>query len=280
MFKRIISGIACASLLITMTACGDSNDIYSNFDGTPNDPTNSAEGNIGEVKLEKGDTYAVITVKDYGDITVKLFPDVAPKGTQNFIDLANKGYYNGKTFFRIVEDFMAQAGKPLEGEEDVEDFGIETSYKMHHFYGALCYANAMSKNSSQFYIVNSKTPQKLEDFSISRIENNIKISEEAAETYGKGTDGYLYYMNQANYYRRMKDFIENMPEEAKQKYLEVGGTLSLDGNYTVFGQTVDGFDVIDAIAKVEVVKNPDMNDEESLPTEDVIIESIVIKQYE
>ena len=84
-------------------------------------------GHKGEVKIEKGATYAVMTIKDYGDITIKLYPDAAPKGTQNFIDLANSGYYNGKTFHRVVADFMAQGGKDFTGKTNVDSFGIETN---------------------------------------------------------------------------------------------------------------------------------------------------------
>ena len=170
MIKKILAGVLCAATMITLSVGCSGNS--ASTDSTSVDPSAKISGNIGDVKLEKGDKYAVMTIKDYGDITIKLYPDAAPKGTQNFIDLANSGYYNGKTFHRVVADFMAQGGKDFTGKTDVENFGIETNYNMRHFYGALCYANAMGKNSTEFYIVNNKKSQDYSSFSTSRIDNN------------------------------------------------------------------------------------------------------------
>jgi len=110
---------------------------------------------------------------------------------------------------------------------------------MRHFYGAFCYANALGNNSTEFYIVNNKKSQDYSSFSTSRIDNNIQGYEDYAKQYDKDSQEYTYYMFQANYYRNLKQFIENMDDATKAKYKEVGGTPSLDGNYTVFGQTVD-----------------------------------------
>ena len=156
MVKKILAGILCAATMITLSVgCSD-----SSAPGASTDPSAKITGNTGEVKLEKGDKYAVMTIKDYGDITIKLYPDAAPKGTQNFIDLANSGFYNGKTFHRVVADFMAQGGKDFTGKTNVESFGIETNYNMRHFYGAFCYANALGNNSTEFYQCYSVPPQK------------------------------------------------------------------------------------------------------------------------
>lgn len=272
MFKKIIAGILCAASIITVAcSCSASN----------NNPSANVEGNTQEVKLEKGDLYAVMTVKDFGEITIKLYPDAAPVGVKNFTDLVNAGYYNGKTFHRVVANFMEQGGKDFSGETTVEKFDIETNYKMRHFYGALCYANALGKNTTEFYLVNNKESQDFSKFDLDTISNNASAFDEAAEQYkNQSQQAYDYYKHQAQYYRNLYDFVKNADEETIAKYKEVGGTPSLDGNYTVFGQTVDGFDVIDKIAAVEVEANENMNDEKSKPTEDIIIESIVIKEYE
>ncbi len=276
MVKKILAGILCAATMITLSVgCSD-----SAAPGASTDPSAKITGNTGEVKLEKGDKYAVMTIKDYGDITIKLYPDAAPKGTQNFIDLANSGFYNGKTFHRVVADFMAQGGKDFTGKTNVESFGIETNYNMRHFYGAFCYANALGNNSTEFYIVNNKKSQDYSSFSTARIDNNIQGYEDYAKQYDKNSQEYTYYMFQANYYRNLKQFIENMDDATKAKYKEVGGTPSLDGNYTVFGQTVDGFDVLDKISAVEVETNDAMGGKEvSKPKTEIIIEKVEIKDY-
>lgn len=275
MLKKIIAGVICAAAIISFAGCSSQS---TESGGVVNNPSAEIEGNIDDVTLKDGDKYAVISVKDYGDITVKLFPDAAPKGVENFIQLAESGFYDGKTFHRIIEDFMIQGGK-ADSETNVEQFGIETNYKARHFYGALCYANALGNNSTQFFIVNSKQSQDLDNISIPRLENNITTYEDMAKSSEAGSQAEQYYNYQANYYRQLKDFTENADDAIKAKYKEVGGTPSLDGNYTVFGQTIDGFDVLDKISSVEVEENTEMNDEMSAPKTDVIIDTITIKEY-
>ena len=122
-------------------------------------------GNSGDVKLEKGDTYAVITVKDYGTIKIKLYPDLAPYAVYNFTELAKKGTYNGRTFHRLIEDFMIQGGSAGGNGSPGEciDGGTFKNYintSLRHYYGALCYsANAAGDMSDGFYIVNNNKPQ-------------------------------------------------------------------------------------------------------------------------
>lgn len=263
MKKKITAAAISLCMLIGIVGCSSTTEI---------------EGNTGEVSLKDGDTYAVISVKDYGDMTFKLYPEVAPKGVQVFIDLANDKFYDGKTFHRIVKDFMIQGGMVTD-DSNYEQFDIETNNSMRHFYGALCYANALGKNTTQFYIVNSKTPQDVENFSIPTIENQITMYSDTAKSYEKGSDEYKYFSFYADYYTHTKDFISNISEEAAAKYKDVGGSMSLDGNYTVFGQMVDGFDVLDKISDVEVEQSTIITNEKSQPVEDVIIDTVTIKTY-
>lgn len=308
MLKKVLSAVLCAAMIITACGCSaenndnsgvsdsgnntssennvssDSNSGSDNSSSSENgvtsvenNPEKEIEGNVNDVTLKDGDTYAVITIKDLGDITVKLFPDAAPKGVKTFVDLANSGFYEGKTFHRIIKDFMVQGGAATD-EKDVEQFTIETNYNARHFYGAFCYANAMGKNSTQFYIVNEKNPVDLDSMSMSSLDNYITTYEGLAKGYEEGSQEYNYYMFTSQYYKTMKDFVSTASDEVKAKYKEVGGEPSLDGNYTVFGQTVDGFDVLDKLSEVEVEKI-DVMDEVSKPVNEVIIEKVEIKTY-
>ena len=280
MFKKILAAVLCVATMCAFTACSSGEEeLESGITYVTNDPTKQVEGNVEDVKLESGDKYAVISVKDYGDITVKLFPDAAPKGVEVFEKLSGEGFYNGKTFHRVMADFMAQAGA-AEKDAEFEQFTIETNHNMRHFYGALCYANAMGKNSTQFYIVNNKKSQDVTGYSVSVMDNYVKMYEDTAKQYEKSSAEYKYYSHQAKYYKNMKDTIQNYSDEVIAKYKEVGGTPSLDGNYTVFGQTVDGFDVIDKIAAVELEVNDKMGGSEiSKPVTDIIIDKVEIKVY-
>ena len=63
-----------------------------------------------DLKSEKGPKAVIKTHR--GDITVQLFPELAPKTVQNFIELSKKGYYDGVIFHRVIPDFMIQGGDP------------------------------------------------------------------------------------------------------------------------------------------------------------------------
>ncbi len=294
----------CASVLLTgvvlVSGCGSSGcgtKHESNF-AYPSDYTrvpmvtdavikeSSEAGNSGEVKLESGDTYAIICIKNYGDIKVKLYPDLAPYAVQNFIDLALDGTYEGRTFHRIIEDFMAQGGSADgrgSGGDSYEGgaFRNEINTSLRHYYGALCYASAMGDMSDQFYIVNNKESQ--DDLSglydqyseyyeyMSDQYDSLRDQYEGNETALSNIDMYVnFYTDSADGAAAMKNTITDAVTE---KYKN-GGTPSLDGGYTVFGHMVEGFEVLDAITAV--AKEEGSDGAQSKPVNDVIIESVTI----
>ena len=169
-----------------------------------------------------------------GDLKIKLFPEIAPKAVENFVKLAESGYYNGIIFHRVIPDFMIQGGDPTGtgmGGESVwgSSFEDEFSDKAFNLKGALSMANAgPSTNGSQFFIVSaSQTPA------------NMIGQLEAA--------GY--------------------PEEIVEAYKENGGTPWLDNRHTVFGHVIDGMDVVDTIQNVK-------RGAQDKPVNDIVIESI------
>ncbi|WP_375162812.1 peptidylprolyl isomerase [Rossellomorea sp. SC111] len=171
-----------------------------------------------------------------GTIKIKLFPEQAPKTVENFIKHSKEGYYDGLKFHRVIKDFMIQGGDPNgngTGGESIygESFEDEFSPELFNLRGALSMANAgPDTNGSQFFIVQkSDIDPQLED--------------------------------------QMKS--AGFPEQIVDAYMENGGTPWLDQKHTVFGQVVDGMDIVDKIANVEVGEN-------DLPKEDVIIENIKV----
>lgn len=252
--------------------------------------TGSSIGNVGELVFAPGDKIAEITIRDFGTIKAKLFTDIAPIGAENFIRLAEYGYYEGLNIHRVIEDFMMQGGS-LSGDgtggtvaytgegSDADDFGVEIDSRARHFYGALCYANALGRNDAQFYIVNNNQQDVL-----SELPDTEQIKE-AALSFGEylpyieeGSLEYRYFENMKTYYTNLAAMIENMSQDVIDKYSAEGGTPMLDGGYTVFGQVYEGFDVIDAISAVEVETND--QGEESRPVQEIIIESVKIVTYE
>ena len=189
-------------------------------------------------KPSKGESVAVMHT-NMGDISIRFFPEYAPKAVENFITHSKNGYYNGLIFHRVINDFMIQGGDPTGtgmGGESIykRSFEDEFSKELHNIRGALCMANAgPNTNGSQFFIVQAKSVP----------ENMIS---------------------------QMKDMPESFPEDIVDYYESAGGTPWLDFRHTVFGQVFDGMDVVDNIAGVEV-GNADK------PINDVIINSIEIK---
>lgn len=242
----------------------------------------SSKGNIGDITITDGDLIAVFEIKGYGTIKAKLFPEIAPIGVENFKQLAESGYYDGLTIHRVVEDFMFQGGSlngnGTGGEALVEggSFGLEVDLEnARHFYGALCYANAMGQNSTQFYIVNNNESQDLSELNVDLMRSYEEQYEELAES-ADSEDAAEYYSFYANYYRTMAQASE-ASDEISDKYKQDGGTPSLDGNYTVFGQVYDGFDVILSISSVDV--NDNGSGEVSKPAKDIIIKSVKVYEY-
>lgn len=169
-----------------------------------------------------------------GTITFALFPEQAPKTVENFVGLAIRGYYDGITFHRVIPDFMIQGGDPTgtgAGGESIWDQPFEDEFSDHLFNlkGALSMANAgPNTNGSQFFVVSNE-----------HLNPQMKTQ-----------------MPQAGY-----------PAEIINAY-EQGGTPWLDGHHTVFGQVIEGMDVVEAISKVKTTADK--------PNTAITIESIEI----
>ena len=253
MFRKITAAVFCAVVAAScFTSCG-SNDTSSTKGN--NTSATGATGENGQPTVEnvdianfnapeKGDTIIEMNIKDYGTVKFRLFPEYADKGVENFVELAKKGYYNGLKFHRVIQDFMIQGGDPLGTGQGGESFwggkfDGGTDPHLIHVAGALAYANSggTSTDGSQFYVVTGTTY----------------------------TDEELTSLEQRGY-----AFSDN----AKELYKSVGGAPWLDGNYTVFGQVIDGLDVIFKIQHVSV------NQTSSMPLKDVIMESVNVGTYD
>lgn len=197
---------------------------------------------------EEGEELAVITTSS-GVIKIMLFPDVAPLAVENFKALIGKKYYdhtqsNLVTIHKVCENSFIQAGDPTgtgAGGQSAsgEPFADEFSEKALNLRGALGMANnGAGTNTSQFYIVQAPND--------TVTENVWDLLEE----------------------RQQKAF----PQKVMELYEKYGGMPWLDFQNTVFGQVVEGMDVVDQIAAVEV-------NEKDVPVTPVVIESIVLETY-
>jgi len=203
-----------------------------------------------QVHVKAPEICLVLIETPYGEMEVELY-DQTPKHRDNFIKLAEKGFYENLLFHRVINGFMIQGGDPnSKGAKKGKRLGsggpgyqidAEFNPELVHVKGALAAArrggptNPEKKSSgSQFYIVHGS---KLTDQQLNQIEQ--------------------------------KKGIHYTPEQRKE-YIEIGGTPFLDMDYTVYGRVIKGLDVVDKIAQVK-------KDRSDRPVEDVWMKVKVIK---
>lgn len=256
-FKKIAVAAAAAISLCFASGC-----------------SNEAEfmGNTGEVALEDGDVFAIIHIMDYGDLTVKLFPQAAPNAVKQFIKLAESGAYDNRTIHRVVKDKLIQGGSltgtGFDGDvTDREYFDEETSKYMCHYFGALCMAKNDKGNYCQFYMVSDNNPVDINEI-ISKLEEDLNNSEITDKMLDEDKEFYRNYCNKLN----------SIPDAVKERYSQIGGIYDYDGDDTVFGQLVDGADVLKAINGVETVFGNNGDDKSEIPSKP--IDEIVIEKIE
>lgn len=157
---KLLSLVLTAAITCSVfISCGDSKSNESN------NTTSESNSNIGE---RENLPIATIKIKDYGTMEVELYPEIAPNTVNNFISLVEKGYYDGLTFHRIIDNFMIQGGDPsgdgsggpgycIKGE--FSNNGFENNLK--HEVGVISMARLMyplDSAGSQFFIMTSDAP--------------------------------------------------------------------------------------------------------------------------
>lgn len=228
--KKILTLIACCMMGMNLSA------------QTTNEDSLTADTTLHQVMLET----------TMGNIKLALYNDT-PKHRDNFLKLVNEGYYNGCIFQRVIKNFMIQGGdyscrKVTPGKVEKFDVGYtvpaEIIYpKYYHKRGQLC----MAREGDD--------------------ENPTKAS--------GATDFYITWGRNFSP-RQMEYLVEQMQREGKnyaipskevqEGYIKYGGVPHLDNGYTVFGEVLEGLDVVDKIQNVAT--NKENNDR---PLEDIII---------
>lgn len=236
-----------------------------------------------------------------GDVMVKLYNET-PEHRDNFIKLAKQGTYEGTLFHRVIKDFMIQAGDPdskkaqpgqMLGSGDVGyTLPAEFVYPQYfHKKGALSAArqgdqvNPEKRSSGcQFYVVTGKV---YNDSTLLQMEhqmnqgklNNVfnalaQQHKDEIMKMRKERDQEGLYALQEKLFAEAEKAAADIPDfqftpEQVKAYTTVGGTPHLDGEYTVFGEVLEGMDVVDKIQKVTT-------NAQDRPDEDVKIKKVVI----
>ena len=244
----------------------------ANNTGSESTPTKkTADNKMTKVELETS----------YGNIVVELYNET-PQHRDNFIKLVESGYYDGVLFHRVIKDFMIQTGdgnsKTAGPDASLGDgdpgYTIEAEFvypKYFHKRGALAAARTGDQvnperrsSGSQFYIVTGKIygsdelkmmtqrlaeVQKQDIFRRLATENREKIIELQKNQDNEGMNALQNELIMQTEAEAAKHPFK-LTDEQLDAYTSIGGAPHLDGQYTVFGEVIEGMDVVDKIQNV------------------------------
>jgi cyclophilin family peptidyl-prolyl cis-trans isomerase len=216
----------------------------------------------------------VLIKTSLGEIRIRLY-DGTPIHRDNFIKLIKSGFYEGVSFHRVIKNFMIQAGDPntrpdrASLPDSLETYTIPAEFNPQYFHkrGALAAAREgndvnpdMRSSGTQFYIVqgvkfnddelnqaeqrlNSNLKQAAFNQFLSETTDSVNLS---GKTIPLAEIQQIASMKMFKYLSDHKDF--KIPEDRRLIYKSIGGVPRLDGTYTVFGEVVEGMDIVDRIA--------------------------------
>lgn len=218
---------------------------------------------------------SIVTIQtSYGDIKVKLF-EATPLHKENFLKRAREGYFDDLTFHRVIKDFMIQGGgsKRSDGARETVDAEILFPQFIHKR-GALAAARwgddsnpEKASDATQFYIVTGKifSDEKLNEFEKQRFErlkqsiyNRIQSEnmDSLKALYKEGNRAAMGELRESWRLQADKEAAtlkdRTLYTDAQREiYRTEGGTPHLDGEYTIFGEVVEGMDIVDKIQNVQ-----------------------------
>ncbi len=189
---------------------------------------------------------ATMEVENFGTIKFELYPEYAPETVANFIALANRGFYDGLTFHRIVKDFMIQGGDKngdgtgLATTSDLKDDGDDTEYTIKG------------------------------EFIASGVDNKLQFEEGVVAMARSDYTSYSSSLTEESYNSGSSQF-----------FIMTAENTGLNGQYTSFGKVIEGMDIVHQIEGVEVKAADDAettgNTEVSTPVNPPVITSIRVE---
>ncbi len=142
------------------------NNVADNNAQQPNIENSNSDSELVQIVAIKGTPIVTMNIKDYGTVKLELYPEKAPNTVNNFIELANSGFYDGLTFHRVIDGFMIQGGDPTGTGLGGVDYSITGEFTQNgwendlsHEQGVISMARTQDPNSagSQFFIVSGES---------------------------------------------------------------------------------------------------------------------------
>lgn len=202
-------------------------------------------GYYKKITYKSENPVATIEIENFGTVKVELYPEQAPNTVANFIALANRGYYEGTTFHRVVKDFMIQAG--------TKDGDGKTGANL---------SDLKENKADESYTIKG-------EFLANGVKNTLKFEE---GTIGMARSDYSQYSSSL--------LEESYNSENAQFFIMTANNNSLNGYYTAFGKVIEGLDIIHKVEDIEVTKaegsEEDENAEVSTPVNPPKITSITV----
>ena len=205
-----------------------------------------AYGYYRNATMEVTRPVATMEVENFGTIKFELYPEYAPETVANFITLANRGFYDGLTFHRIVKDFMIQGGDKngdgtgLATTKDLRDDGDDTEYTIKG------------------------------EFIANDVDNKLQFEEGVVAMARSDYTSYSSTLTEESYNSGSSQF-----------FIMTAENTGLNGQYTSFGKVIEGMDIVHKIEEVEVKAADDAdttgNTEVSTPVNPPVITSIKVE---
>jgi peptidylprolyl isomerase len=257
----------------------------------PKESTKISAADLKRMKQKYPNDKLVLIYTPNGEMLARLFNET-PLHRDNFLKLVESKFYDSLLFHRVINNFMIQGGDPdsrtatkekVLGDGDI-GYTVPAEFKSELFHkkGMLCAARESddinpqkASSGCQFYIVQGKV---FTDETLKKVEYRINrpLLQQLTKSYLDKTGNEQIKQQYDRYQKEnIKDSLEIIKkkidefilpeyektshyvfsEEQKVAYKSIGGTPHLDGSYTVFGEVILGFEVIDEIARVETDKN-------------------------
>ena len=205
-------------------------------------------GYYKKATLKVENPVATMEIENFGTVKIELYPEYAPETVANFITLANRGFYDGLTFHRIIKDFMIQGGDPQ---------GDGT--------GSAKISNLKDDGEDSEYTIKG-------EFVSNGVNNKIKMEEGVL---AMARSDYTQYSSSLT--------DESYNSGSCQFFIVTKATSSLDGQYTSFGKVTEGLDIVHNVEAVEVKADEgseeDSSAEVSTPVNPPKITSIRVETY-